>query len=175
MNSECLISISDAFSGFVYGYLSSCPCAHCTPSKSVPTLHYTHRPGPIYTGHACRHLLSAVPWISKDCLLYPPTLPSVPKWCDGASSWAGRSCQKLGRCFLYCAGAARVWRGWRHYTIGLFEHTTASSAFYVQLATTLEKVKIHLQIQCWMFRSCTLLLCVSVRTRADVRKLKVYL
>ena len=87
----------------------------------------------------------------------------------------GSHAQKLGCCFLYCAGAARVWRGWRHYTIGLFEHTTASSAFYVQLATTLEKVKIHLQIQCWMFRSCTLLLCVSVRTRADVRKLKVYL
>ena len=71
MNSERLISISDAFSAFVYGYLSSSPRAHCTPNKSVPTLHYTCRPGPIYTGHACRHLLSAVPWISEDCLLSP--------------------------------------------------------------------------------------------------------
>ena len=35
---------------FVYGYSSSCPRAHCTPSKSVPTLHYTRRHGPIYTG-----------------------------------------------------------------------------------------------------------------------------
>ena len=31
---------------FVYGYPSSCPCAHCTPNKSVPTLRYTCRPGP---------------------------------------------------------------------------------------------------------------------------------
>ena len=26
-------------------------------------------PGPIYTGHACRHLPGAVPWISEDRLL----------------------------------------------------------------------------------------------------------
>ena len=69
-NSECLISISDAFSAFVYGYPSSCPCAHCTPNKSVPTLRYTRRHGPVYTGHACRHLPSAVPWISEDHLLW---------------------------------------------------------------------------------------------------------
>ena len=67
-NSECLIGISDTFSAFVYGYPSSCPYAHCTPNKSVPTLPYPHRPGPMYTGHACRHLLSAVPWISKNHL-----------------------------------------------------------------------------------------------------------
>ena len=69
-NSECLIGISDAFSAFVYGYPSSCPRTHCTPNKSVPTLHYTRRPGPvyIYTGHACRHLPSSVPWISEDHL-----------------------------------------------------------------------------------------------------------
>ena len=35
----------------------------------MPTLRYTHRLGPIYTGHACRHLPSAVPWISEDRLL----------------------------------------------------------------------------------------------------------
>ena len=69
MNSECLIGISDAFSAFVYGYPSSCPHAHCTPNKSVPTLRYTRRHGPVHTGLACRHLLSAFPWISEDCLL----------------------------------------------------------------------------------------------------------
>ena len=47
-NSERLISISDAFSAFVYGYLSSSPHAQCTPNKSVTTLHYTRRPGPVY-------------------------------------------------------------------------------------------------------------------------------
>ena len=40
-NSESLIGISDAFSVFVYGYPSSCPRAHCTSNKSVPTLRYT--------------------------------------------------------------------------------------------------------------------------------------
>ena len=39
------------------------------PNKSVPTLRYSRRPGPIYTGHACRHLPSAVTWISEDRLL----------------------------------------------------------------------------------------------------------
>ena len=69
MNSVRLIGISDGFSAFVYGYSSSCPRAHCTPNKSVTTLRYTHRHGPVYkTGHACRHLLSAVPWISEDRL-----------------------------------------------------------------------------------------------------------
>ena len=58
------------FLPFVYGYLSSSPCAHCTPNKSMPTLHYSRRPGPIYTGHACRHLLNTVPWISEDRLLF---------------------------------------------------------------------------------------------------------
>ena len=47
-NSERLIGISDAFSAFVYGYPSSCPRAHCTPNKSVPTLRYTRRHGPVY-------------------------------------------------------------------------------------------------------------------------------
>ena len=36
------------FLPFVYGYPSSSPRAHCTPNKSVPTLRYTRRPGPIY-------------------------------------------------------------------------------------------------------------------------------
>ena len=69
-NSERLIGVSDAFSAFVYGYPSSCPRAHCTPNKSVPTLRYSRRPGPLYTGHACRHLPSAIPWISGDRLFF---------------------------------------------------------------------------------------------------------
>ena len=71
-NSERLIGISDAFSAFVYGYPSSCPRAQCTPNKSVTTLRYTRRHGPVYTGHACMHLPSAVPWISEDRLLITP-------------------------------------------------------------------------------------------------------
>ena len=66
-NSERLIGVSDACSAFVYGYPPSCPRAHCTPNKSVTTLRYTRRHGPV--GHACRHLPSAVPWISEDRLL----------------------------------------------------------------------------------------------------------
>ena len=65
-SSECLISISDAFSAFVYGYPSSSPRAHCTPNKSVSTLRYTRWHGQV---HARRLLTSAVPWISEDRLL----------------------------------------------------------------------------------------------------------
>ena len=71
-STDCLIGISDAFSVFVYGYPSPCPRAHCTPNKSVPTLRYTRRHGPIYIYiqvHARRLLPSAVPWISEDRLL----------------------------------------------------------------------------------------------------------
>ena len=75
-NSERLIGVS----AFVYGYPSSCPRAQCTPNKSVTTLRYTRRHGPVYTVHACRHLPSAVPWISEDRLL-PCTFscPGFPK------------------------------------------------------------------------------------------------
>ena len=80
-NSERLIGVFDAFSAFVYGYPSSCPCAHCTPNKSVPTLRYTRRPGPVYRGHACRHLPSAVPWISED-RLFRNHLNDIPPLCS---------------------------------------------------------------------------------------------
>ena len=51
-SSECLIGISDAFSAFCLRVSVSVifPRAHCTPNKSVPTLCYTRRHGPIYTG-----------------------------------------------------------------------------------------------------------------------------
>ena len=58
---EYLIGISDAFSAFVYGYPSSCPCVQCTPNKSVPTLHYTRRHGPIYTGPCLKVLTKCSP------------------------------------------------------------------------------------------------------------------
>ena len=76
-NSRRLIGISDAFSAFVYGYPSSCPRAHCPPNKSVNTLRYTRRHGPVYTGHACRHLPSAIPWISEDRLFIPVLPPDL--------------------------------------------------------------------------------------------------
>ena len=60
-NSECLIGVSDAFSAFVYGYPSSCPRAHCTPNKSVPTLRYTRSHGPIYTGPCPKALTECSP------------------------------------------------------------------------------------------------------------------
>jgi len=49
------------FLPFVYGYPSSSPHAHCTPNKSVPTLNYTHRHGPIYTGPCPKALTKCSP------------------------------------------------------------------------------------------------------------------
>ena len=60
-SSECLIGISDAFSAFVYGYPSSSPRAYCTPNKSVPTLRYTCRHGPVYTGPCPKALTECSP------------------------------------------------------------------------------------------------------------------
>ena len=60
-SSECLIGLSDAFSPFVYGYPSSSPRAHCTPNKSVPTLRYTRRHGPRYTGPCPKALTECSP------------------------------------------------------------------------------------------------------------------
>ena len=65
-SSECLIGISDAFSAFISGYPSSSLRA---PNKSVPTLRYTRRHGPICIQVPARRLLpSAVPWISENRL-----------------------------------------------------------------------------------------------------------
>ena len=103
-NSESLIGISDAFSAFVYGYPSSCPRARCTPYKSVPTLCYTRRPGPVYTGHACRHLPSAVPRISEDRLLqYPLLALSV---CRPQIVWeCVHACVRVCACMCACVHA----------------------------------------------------------------------
>ena len=69
-NSERLIGISDAFSAFVYGVSVILPTCSVYPQqkRDYSALHpqaWTC----IYTVHACRHLPSAVPWISKDRLL----------------------------------------------------------------------------------------------------------
>ena len=68
-NSECLIGIYGAFFAFCLRVSVILPTCSLYPNKSEPTLRYTRRHGPIYTGHACRHLPSAVPWISEDRLL----------------------------------------------------------------------------------------------------------
>ena len=49
------------FLPFVYGYPSSCPHAPCTANKSVPTLRYTCRPGPRYTGPCLEALTECSP------------------------------------------------------------------------------------------------------------------
>ena len=67
-NSERLIRISEAFLSLFTGIRH---LAHVltVPNKSVTILRYTRRHGPVYTGHAFRHLPSAVPWISEARLL----------------------------------------------------------------------------------------------------------
>ena len=62
-NSERLIGISD---------VSVTDLAHVLgvpPTKALLLCATTRRHGPVYTGHACRNLPSAVPWISEDRLL----------------------------------------------------------------------------------------------------------
>ena len=67
-NSECLIGISDAFSAFCLRVSVIYPtCSLYPQQKRAYSALHPHA----YTGHACRHLPSAVPWISKDRLLGP--------------------------------------------------------------------------------------------------------
>ena len=54
---------------FVYVYPSTCPRAHCTPNKSVPTLRYTRRQGPIYTGPCPKALTECSPLTTNKHLL----------------------------------------------------------------------------------------------------------
>ena len=67
-NSERLISISDAFSAFCLWVSVIFPTCSQYPKqkRAYSALHQQ-----AYTGHACRHLPSAVPWISKDHLFTP--------------------------------------------------------------------------------------------------------
>ena len=56
-SSEYLISISDTFSAFCLRVSVIYPTYSLYPNKSVPTLRYTHRHGPICTG-PCRKALN---------------------------------------------------------------------------------------------------------------------
>ena len=66
-NSESLIDISDAFSLQVSVILPTCSL-YPQQKRAYSALHLQAWTC-IYTGHACRHLPSAVPWISEDHLL----------------------------------------------------------------------------------------------------------
>ena len=89
-NSERLIGFSDAFSAFVYGYPSSCPRAHCTPQqkRAYSALH----------PQACKHLPSAVPWISEDRLLVQGRMqtPSTGLRYPSLEESAGERCSECG-------------------------------------------------------------------------------
>ena len=69
-NSERLIGISDAFSAFCLWVSVILPTCSLYPQqkRDYSALH-PQAWSCIYTGHACRHLPSAVPWISEDRLL----------------------------------------------------------------------------------------------------------
>ena len=60
-SSECLIGISDAFSVFCLRVSVIFPTCSLYPHKSVPTLHYTCRHGPIYTGPCLKALTECSP------------------------------------------------------------------------------------------------------------------
>ena len=64
-SSECLIGISDAVSAFCLRVSVILPTCSLYPNKSVPTLRYSRRHGPIYTGPCPK----ALHWISEDRLL----------------------------------------------------------------------------------------------------------
>ena len=65
-SSECLISISDAFSAFCLRVSVIFPTCSLYPQQKRA---YSALYPQAYTGHACRHLPSAVPWISEGRLL----------------------------------------------------------------------------------------------------------
>ena len=60
-NSECLIGISDAFSAFCIRVSAIFPTCSLYPNKSVPTLRYARRHGPIYTGPCPKALTECSP------------------------------------------------------------------------------------------------------------------
>ena len=64
------------FLPYFYGYPSSSPRAHCTPNKSVPTLRYTRRHGPVGT-----------------CRVQSPGFPKIVCCSVGATST--KTCPKL--------------------------------------------------------------------------------
>ena len=69
-NNECLTGISDAFSAFCLRVFVIFPtCSLYPQQKHAYSALHPQAWTCIYTAHACRHLPSAVPWISEDRLL----------------------------------------------------------------------------------------------------------
>ena len=60
-SSECLTGISDAFFAFSLRVSVIFPTCSLYPNKSVPTLRYTHRHGPVYTGPCPKALTECSP------------------------------------------------------------------------------------------------------------------
>ena len=60
-SSECLIGISDAFSAFCLRVSVIFTTCSLYPNESVPTLPYTRRHGPIYTGPCSKALTECSP------------------------------------------------------------------------------------------------------------------
>ena len=72
-NSKRLIGISDAFFAFCLRVSVIFPtCSLYPQQKRAYSALHPQAWTDIYTGHACRHLPSAVPWISEDRLLVTP-------------------------------------------------------------------------------------------------------
>ena len=60
-SSECLTAISDAFFAFCLRVSVIFPTCSLYPNKSVPTLRYTRRHGPVYTGPCPKALTECSP------------------------------------------------------------------------------------------------------------------
>ena len=60
-SSDCLIGISDAFFAFCLRVSVIFPTCSLYPNKSVPTLRYTRRHGPVYTGPCPKALTECSP------------------------------------------------------------------------------------------------------------------
>ena len=68
-SSECLIGISDAFSAFCSRVSDIFPTCSLYPQQNRAYSALHPQAWTEYTGHACRHLPNAVPWISENRLL----------------------------------------------------------------------------------------------------------
>ena len=86
------------FLPFVYGYPSSCPRAHCTPNKSVPTLRYTRRHRPVHTGPCPKALTECSPLDFRRSSIVSDgqkggrawTIPEHSGWYGGGGGMRGR-------------------------------------------------------------------------------------
>ena len=98
------------FLPFVYGYLSSCPCAHGIPNKSVPTLRYTRRHGSMPVGtYRVQSVSSRVQ--QRSCGL-SKAFTRVEQRCCGLS-------QAFTRVEQRCCGFSQAFRGVKQRSCGL--------------------------------------------------------